>query len=115
MIFDLDTKSLISGNRRLKSWKLKNEQDYKNPLSHDPIIGLVFNSNFEEIISGDLKGRISIWGSDRNLRSCFKCVDDDRFLTAITLDHSERRLITCTDNGRCQVHSISFEAPQKCN
>ena len=60
MLFDVVSKSIIVGSRKINFWPFKTQEEIKT--SHEyPVVFALFNSQFEQVVSGDDGGMVSIW------------------------------------------------------
>ena len=80
-----------------------------NPKSHQsPIRGLIYNSKFNQIISGCDGGIITIWDPLNGSRTFkFENAHDGSEITAMAFDTSGRRLITGGRNGTIRTWNFN--------
>ncbi|CAK0806541.1 unnamed protein product, partial [Prorocentrum cordatum] len=73
-----------------------------------PIVGVLYNDVFQQIISGDSIGSICVWDARTGtLQFDFKRAHRDSKLTCMTFDESKRRLYTGGEDGIVKLWNFS--------
>ncbi|MEW5310065.1 MAG: hypothetical protein WDW38_001897 [Sanguina aurantia] len=110
MAYDVPRKTLLTGNTHPKVWRQKTRgADKTAHLS--PVSRVIFNSLFQEAVTGDQNGTISVWHvPSGKLRFRFYRVHGSSRLTALNFDTNKRRLITGSEDGDVRVWNFSSGA-----
>ena len=109
---------LVTGSNRLCVWPIKRMSKKRLGNSHtSSVIGAVYSSIFRQVITCDILGDVQIWnittgkmtfkfnrahGNDYKLTKTKKSNT-----TAIVMDPTGRRLVTCGDDGLTKIWNFS--------
>lgn len=73
-----------------------------------PIVGVLYNDVFQQIISGDSLGSVCVWDARTGkLQFDFKSADRESKLTCMAFDESKRRLYTGGEDGVVKLWNFS--------
>ncbi|KAJ3262291.1 WD40 repeat domain 95 [Boothiomyces macroporosus] len=96
MYYDTYNRQLMTGSGKLEIWPLFPNVKHNSSRSHDaPIVAALFNSNFNQVVSGSQNGDIILWDPTCGEKIFeFHRAHGSLELTAMCFDISGRRLIT---------------------
>ncbi|EGF76597.1 hypothetical protein BATDEDRAFT_92606 [Batrachochytrium dendrobatidis JAM81] len=110
--FDAQFRQIITGSDVMETWPLHTNSKQIAIKSHDsPVVSAMFNSNFNQVVSGCQTGTIIIWDplSGEKIFQ-FHNAHGTSEITAMCFDKSGRRLIT---GGRdCMIKMWNFNNGQ---
>mmetsp|Transcript_1517 Transcript_1517/g.3677 ORF Transcript_1517/g.3677 Transcript_1517/m.3677 type:complete len:1120 (-) Transcript_1517:241-3600(-) len=109
MCYDFKRKRLLTGNQKPKLWQ-QSVSSVTNAAG-PPVVRIIYNPNFNEAVTGDQGGAISVWHVPTGkLRYRFTNTHKGKQLTAINFDHAKRRLLTGAEDGEVKVWNFSSGA-----
>lgn len=108
LLFDEVSKSIIVGSRKVNFWPFKTQEEIKT--SHEyPVAFALFNHQFEQVVSADDGGMVSIWDIEKgNIVQKFgPAHGEGNKITAGTFDSTQRRLLTAGSDGTVKIWNFS--------
>ncbi|KAF5831982.1 WD40-repeat-containing domain protein [Dunaliella salina] len=109
MCYDFKRKRLLTGNQKPKLWQ--QSVSSVNNAAGPPVVRIIYNPNFNEAVTGDQGGAISVWHVPTGkLRYRFTNTHKGKQLTAINFDSAKRRLLTGAEDGEVKVWNFSSGA-----
>lgn len=94
--YDSSNRILLTGTSKIEIWPLVSNTKQLMSKSHEsPIVNVIYNSNFHQVVSGCQTGTISLWDTTSGCKiSSFHRPHGGLELTSMCFDKSGRRLIT---------------------
>ncbi|KAG1663156.1 hypothetical protein FOA52_006053 [Chlamydomonas sp. UWO 241] len=107
MAFDCKRKRLITANLAPKVWTAE-DTTTTNSAHQKPVAKVLFNALFNEAVSADHAGTVSVWHVPTGkLRFRFYEAHGEAKITAMAFDLTQRRLLTGSENGEVKVWNFS--------
>ncbi|KAJ9527074.1 hypothetical protein QJQ45_025214, partial [Haematococcus lacustris] len=105
--YDVKRHTLVTANLAPKLWRQKVTTSASSGHRH-PVTCVLYNPFFDEAVSGDHSGSISVWHVvTGKLRFRFHNAHKGHQLTAMAFDKAKRRLLTGCDMGEVKVWNFS--------
>jgi WD40 repeat protein len=105
IFYDPVSRNIITASSKLQTWPLfpnLKQSNFRN--SDSPIVSALFNSNFNQVVSGFQNGSIKLWDPVYGEKIFeFHKAHDHLELTAMCFDLSGRRLITGSRDNAIKV------------
>ena len=109
LFWDAEQQQLLTAGNRIKLWHHKGSEGRENFTSHSaPICAALYNSNFQQVVSGDNSSVVQVWnleGGQMVFR--FDRLHGDSKITSMAFDWSMRRLITGAHDGSIRMWNFS--------
>lgn len=96
LFYDPINRILLTGTSKIEVWPMISNAKQMTSKSHEsPIVNILFNSNFHQVVSGCQTGTVTLWDPVTGLKIfSFHRPHGGLELTAMCFDKSGRRLIT---------------------
>jgi len=105
LFWDYEQQQLLTGGNRLKLWHSKGSEGHHSNTSHSaPICAALYNSNFQQVVSGDNNSVVQVWSIESGqMVFRFDKLHGESKITSMAFDWSMRRLITGAHDGTLKV------------
>lgn len=106
LLFDEVSKSILVGSRKINFWPFKTQEEIKTSHEYSVAFAL-YNTQFEQVISGDDGGIVSVWDIETGRIVQKFAHGEGNKITAGSFDSTKRRLITAASDGSVKIWNFS--------